>query len=260
MVETLEEEIAEGDLKSILQRSRRQAIFDERAGRNILKKAMDQFLPSKADYDIIKDQAGEFIKDWCSYQLAQVYPYLTNDFFSLKRKIVHGGYPVEIPTIFRFPFESEITPKESDESPKMARVETSYMKHGYAQKLEVKACVPGYPSSVREKYSEAKKICADISLRAFKDPFRRRILEADQSIILPDNTRVCSGTNYDIVWAPTEVEIQEVRPPIDPALILSYNGSHFVVDMWDVPGERPIEGIIREFCGSFLVNDRYKEK
>lgn len=124
-------------------------------------------------------------------------------------------------------------------------------------KYTVRAAVPLIPKEVKEIAAEAMAFAHEVCAETLRIPTMRRYLASiasfeEKAIRVPEEIFGLTRPSLKILWKPTveslEMEAEVQRPKDrDPALLLHFNGDHYLVCMWNVDNEEPLGHYLREF-------------
>ena len=203
-------------------------------------------LPSEQER--VYEQLRRFVTRDFGYQLAEKYSVISDEIFKLKRKAkvhyqdsyVNGDYLCEVPSIVEIPLQ-----EENDGTFKV-RAEAEGETNRRATILELSCPIPEIIPEARASYAEAKAYCAETTAKAYRDPLISRILlginEKKQELRTP------LDAEYSLVWAPSTWTADKIIiPEKDPAILMEYCGWRFLVHQWEIPKERSLDAVLREF-------------
>lgn len=114
------------------------------------------------------------------------------------------------------------------------------------EKVVMNVDTPRLPPSVADHAREALSYVAEVTSRAYTKPVLGDLLAfTTRKLPLPDG-------KLQILWIPRDedlrIEVQRIPDP-DPALMLSYKDTLFLVDKWNTKDEKPFEHYLREYAG-----------
>lgn len=239
MTQTDSQEIQNQDLlTTTLSQNQVKVEFNEARARELLDHIISRPL-LVIDHDEVMNKARNFVSNWFIQEAARSYPMISSEVFERKRKISYGTRILEIPLLFKIPL-NEIKGKGH------SVLQVDNKGFDYAQ-YHIQAETPELTTEVREAYIKALFFNADLTKRAYTDPLIQKILATDRTFKSPYDAE------FSIIWAPEKVEVNKVTPvPRDPALIMSYTQyAYFCIHKWDIPGEYPLEAMLKEFITSF---------
>lgn len=216
----------------------------EKAMANVKEILSQPLLP--AEQEKIYTSLNDFVALNFVYNLSQKYPIISEEIFDLKRESKmeiterYGNYTylVELPVIVRLPLE------KSNQG-KLELTVTGKKEKDQQEKSEIKvSCnIPEITPEARIALAEAVKYSAELTSRAYQDGLISRILVRDRMREKEINGPLYA--QYNLVWAPSEWNAELVER--DPAIFMSYWGRNLLVYHWNVPEERSLDGILREF-------------
>lgn len=182
---------------------------------------------------------GQFLESEFSSKLSQKYPVISNEIFSLtqKRKVKEKEY--EFPSIISIPLGKSASGVYKKTIPPLNGGR-------YDNNLEISCPIPEISPEAKKQIVESKSYCSQSMADAFADPLVSKILMMESLGQLGENNiQKPTDSSYDLVWAPTVWEEKEIER--DPAIFMKYAGKNFLIAQWEIPEERSLEYILRNF-------------
>ena len=239
------EPLATNLLTTTLEQGKKMLHFDEGKARAALEDILRQPLFPEERQQVM-NAAVHFASYWFTSRFAQRYQLLSPDIFKLTRTVINEeGYQIQIPTLFSVHIDHI---KGGVAIHRTENIECEGKRGSDRQKLRVSAVVPEYPIEARAAYIAAQQFTCELTRLAYEDPLLQRILEVSRHERGNNDSLFPYTAETIMIWAPEQVEISKIwqDPPRDPALVMVYNGNHFVIHVWDCAEERPIDAFIRE--------------
>lgn len=198
----------------------------------------------------VYSQLSEFVTLNFGYEIVGKYPSISAKIFNLERDIkveVEGNYyqngthKVSVPSLVKIPF------KESNNGSFKIRKKAERIRDKEQREIELSCTIPEITPEARSVYADSIGFCAELVSKAYKDGLISRILLRDLEKGIPNPL----DSTYSLVWAPSVWDAKAIpRPERDPAIFMEYNGWNFLVHKWDIPEERSLDAMLREFSQS----------
>lgn len=222
----------------------------EKSREKVIELLSQPLLPSEQEK--VYSQLKEFIEFSFGYDLLERYHHIKASIFDLTRQQkvevkgdsyhINGSYVVSVPSIVKIPFS-----EKNNGSYKVMR-KTKRLNDNYERDIELFCTIPEITPEARSAYADSMGFCAEIVSRAYKDSLLSKILLRDTGKEIQSPL----DSEYFLVWAPSAWDAKLIpRPERDPAIFMNYNGWNFSVYQWDVPEERSLDAMLREFRETF---------
>lgn len=192
----------------------------------------------------VYSQLTEFVKLQFGYDLVQRYPNISPSIFDLEREqkieingdyYSNGIYNVKTLSVVKVPFET------TNAGIYKIRKKGIRLKDKNEREIDLSCKIPEITSEARAAYADSISFCAELLSKAYKDDLISKILLKDvvKDIPLPIDS------DYFLVWAPSVWDAKIVEK--DPAIFMQYTKWYFLVEKWDIPEERSLDALLREF-------------
>lgn len=180
---------------------------------------------------------SNLIERYFSLEFARKYQPHSAELLDLGRDVTVSNHPQDS-DVFRIPLFVNAKLLERKWSKEYTR--------STREKVTIQADVPRLPPSVADHAREALSYVAEITARAYTKPVLGDLLAfTTRKFPIPEG-------DLRILWIPRDeelrVQVQRIPDP-DPALMLSYKNTLFLVDKWNTKGEKPFEHYLREYAG-----------
>jgi len=260
-------------LKEIVKKN----ILDVGEGLPAVVNNMDLLLratPYECEVEEVDKGINRLAEEYFRLSIGGRYDLLSRDLFGLKREVNIPESSVEI--IKRHEQYKTVKFKEIDsvEIPLFAVVkygESSWSHKGKvsgilsltdrygsesseasSEEFNVGTKSPLLPQKVKQKAGEAMAFAYETCANTLKDPIMRRYLSTVDDLRTPEDITELVKPGLFVLWKPRleDLEVKvEVQEPVDkdPALLLSFNRDVYLVTLWDVENEDPLEHYIHEF-------------
>ncbi len=202
-------------------------------------------LPNEQDkvYGLLKD----FATTYFIHGIAEQYPLISEDIFQervrteLTAKDRYGSpheYVTKVPVVLKLDFDQK-GKDVFDMHVKGKRIDV----RSEEEDLSIRCSVPEIVPEARAALLESMGFNARLIAQAYRDPLVSRILMRDKISTreIPEPT----DSQYSLVWAPSTWDARVVEK--DPAIFMKYLGRNFLVYQWDIPEEKSLDVMLREF-------------
>lgn len=228
LVKTIEENKLSGKkIKSVLDTSR-----------TILEQAYHAPMHPK-EREKVEQFSSRYAVCWFMRELAQKYTLLSPEILELTQTIKSdGGYDMKIPVLWNAQTKyvkpsTAVTYKTTEE-----RRQYQY---------EIKVYPPELTIEARQAEAEALVYSCELVKKAMQDSLLKEILDKD-SLQTKRTIKLPYEAEFKLVWAPEKFELKKIiPPPTDPAIFMDYQEQLFLIHQWDIPEERSLEAILRNY-------------
>lgn len=214
----------------------------EKAREKVLELLAQPLLP--VEQQKVYGTLDKFVQFYFLGQLVQKYPLISDEIFDLRKDIRmkgrSGDYDVDTPIVVQLPLD-----EQSKEKPEVfsARTTGARCGDGYKEEFYVQCSIPEITLEARAALADALRYSAEVTAKAYSDPLVSKVLMSKSlsagKVLGPSSAR------YNLVWAPSTWDAKMIEK--DPAIFMVYAGKNFNIHQWEIPGERSLDAMLREF-------------
>jgi len=211
------------------------------------------------EQDQVYETLNQAVKCFFCYKLSQQYPIISKSIFELvtKKEEVIGRYLSELalPSVLGLPL-NRIQEKSEFRTTIYAKPKNDEYD---TKRVEIWCPIPRITSEARTAMAESVAYRAQIIAEAYRDSLFAKILEKDMVKDAPENiTNQFLDAEFQLIWAPSEWNVKYVEK--DPAVLINYDNANFLVHQWEIPEEKSLDAMLREFSEDFEPSGRYESR
>lgn len=202
------------------------------------------------EQDKVYETLNQAVKCFFCYRLSQHYPVISKSIFELtnEREERVGGeiYMAALPVVVGVPLNGL---RENSEF-RTSVYGISCEHKTDRRRAEIYCPIPRIVPEARTAMAESVANRAQIIAEAYRDSLFTKILEKNMVIDRPINiTTEFLNAEFQLIWAPSEWNVKYAEK--DPAILMSYDNSNFLIHQWEVPEEKSLDAMLMEFSQEF---------
>jgi len=226
-------------LVDLLKKNKRKTKFDEEKVRQHITQLLSEPL-FPAEQAKVYGGLLRFVEAHFVQQLASKYPVISKEIFDLKKPLEcknhDGTYIAQAPVVTGISLKE----KNGTEFKVVLRGKTK-QDGNYGADFNCTCPIPEITTEARSAIAESTAYRAELLADAYKDKMLGRIMMGENM----DSASFPVNVNYFLVWAPSAWNTKFIER--DPAIFMGYANKNFLIHQWEIPEERSLDAMLREF-------------